>query len=785
MKVPFFLRNSEHRSRWAFLSGIFALALVILIGGILYAVRAPETGSDSDSGSSVPTYYYVSDNIKDNGDFPSTFVAFYWKDATGSKTITYNGRQCNDGGYNDSGSSYVYVTIFGLDGTTGSYDGGNALVDRTQVNACHNNDSRNFTINLNNTDYDPLTHLKGVVVRVEMSPPGSTGGRAFFTLDTNSNNTDGTPAVFGALGNRAIGISRDFNANQSGFYDSTFNFGNICSTTATTGTIVFRDVDDGNKYQRKTMTFRVRPVGGSWLSNTDSSFIYSSRNDIRRNSSSSTTFEITSGSGGKSSINFRMAPGVRYEMEVRNISEMNDMAVFVPTNELYGKATCITPTGGTNELSPYVNVDSGVVTPGGTANFDYSIANSGDAATATWSVRNITIASGTAIPADFSSMHFDWTCADYVRPGVTCSSNPLTGTVNFGADTTTPVGSEPVTLAANLPPGTSICRVLSVAPYKNGTSQRRDSSVECVTIGKYPHLEARNGDVYAGGQFDSATCTVTQRPIVSSSQSASGGSLYTSYATYGVTSLGSVETFGSSGLSYNDSLVTSKSLIFSNNTGSGNNLGYFHNATGDNISIPSASTTCNLNNPFTTFGSKATSTTGGSNIDISGLSANTRLTASGTINLSASSPISAGKKIVIYANNNANIRITSNITYANQAYGSLNNIPQIIVLTDRSIVVDHAVTQLDGIYAAKKNFYTCDTVPRLNSCNTQLTVNGAVLAGEHAVPLRTYGADGANPSEMAEIFNLAPSMFLNQLPGAGSSNIYIKTLSEIEVPPRF
>lgn len=309
--------------------------------------------------------------------------------------------------------------------------------------------------------------------------------------------------------------------------------------------------------------------------------------------------------------------------------------------------------------------------------------------------------------------------------------------------------------------------------------------IRCISLGKYPHLEARNGDLYAGGQFAGGACTLVNKPIIASSLVSQGSVSYTSYATYGVTSLGLVDKFGSAGSSYNNALATTRSLIFSNNTGSGNNLGYFHNATGDNDSIPSATTTCNLNNPFTTFGSKATSAAGGSNIDISGLSANTRLTASGTINLSASSPIPAGKKIVIYANNNANIRITSNITYANQAYGSLNNIPQIIVLTDRSIVVDHTVTQLDGIYAAKKNFYTCDTVPRLNSCNTQLTVNGAVLAGEHTVPLRTYGAEGANPSEMAEIFNLAPSMFLNQLPGAGSSDIYIKTLSEIEVPPRF
>lgn len=320
--------------------------------------------------------------------------------------------------------------------------------------------------------------------------------------------------------------------------------------------------------------------------------------------------------------------------------------------------------------------------------------------------------------------------------------------------------------------------------------------IRCFRIGKYPHLEARNGDVFAGGRLASAspTCTFTPgtTPIISSSQRQPDGvgPYYTSYATYGVTSLGEALTFGSMGVSYEDigavPSTISDNLVFANTSTVD---GFFYNATGNNAT---PTTPHCLNDPFAIFGPRATTNVPGTSIDISspGFPDNANLTGAGTIDLYASAPIPPGKKIVIYAKS-ANIKISSNITYADQAYGSIDQIPQIVILTDRDLIVRQdavtggQVTQLDGIYAAKNNFFTCDVVPRLHLCEVPLQINGAVIAGEHVIPLRTAGADAANYAAMAETFNLRSDMLINQLPDAGSPSTFIQTLSETEVPPRF
>lgn len=313
--------------------------------------------------------------------------------------------------------------------------------------------------------------------------------------------------------------------------------------------------------------------------------------------------------------------------------------------------------------------------------------------------------------------------------------------------------------------------------------------IRCFHIGKYPHLEARNGDIFAGGQLASVDplCPIPYKPIVSSSQQSLSGTFYTSYATYGVTSLGASLTFGSMGQSYGSSTFAND-LVFANNTAS---EGYFLNATGNN-NAPTA-THC-LNDPYSIFGSRGTAgtTDASTNVDISSYTGDIHLTSTATVNLYASAPIQPGRKIVVYADNGASIKITSNILYADQAYGSVNDIPQVVVLTNKDLIVGQTstvdgqpITQIDGIYAAKDNFYTCDLVPRLHLCEAPLKVNGAVVVGKNTVPLRTAGADSANFGAMAETFNLRSDMFLNQLPEAGGANVYIKTLSETEVPPRF
>lgn len=419
-----------------------------------------------------------------------------------------------------------------------------------------------------------------------------------------------------------------------------------------------------------------------------------------------------------------------------------------------------------------------------------------------WVIRRIAIPPGGTLntaarnPANAT----DFSCGYYtsVGGGVTCDdTNPaFSGTRIFPAGTSTTVGTNNET--GGIAIGSRICYALTVNSFNQRSRPNFAEAVTCVTIAKSPQLEARNGDVFAGGQFASANnalCTVTDRPIIASSQRQISSTYYTSYATYGVTSLGSATTFGSMGLSYGSS-ASADNLVFANNPA---NQGYFYNTTGSGTGLP-ATGHC-LNDPFAIFGPRtATNNVGGTSIRLDTLgSSNINLTASGTVTLYTNAPIPAGTKIVIYAKN-ADIRIASNIQYADQdggpGYSDISRIPQIVILTDHNIVVQEnaqggalstggKVSQLDGIYAAKDNFYTCEVVPRLHTCEAVLTVNGAVVIGKNVIPLRTYGADSVDFSRKAEIFNLRLDMFVNQLPQVGSPDVFIKTLSETEVPPRF
>lgn len=441
--------------------------------------------------------------------------------------------------------------------------------------------------------------------------------------------------------------------------------------------------------------------------------------------------------------------------------------------------------GATYTLSPIVDVAPGAtISTGEQATFTMSVRNQSTlflSHDTDWTIRRIVIPPGATLNTASRNpvLATDFSCTYYtsVGGGVTCS-DVASDHRTFPAGTATQVGINTETGAAV---GSRICYALMVNSASETPRPNFAEVVTCVTVAKLPHLEARNGDVYAGGVLPSVspTCTLTASPILASSQVSMGGSIYSSYATYGVTSLGMAEKFGSASLSFDTISSPTKSLIFSNNEG-GNSLGYFRNTTGDNTSTPTTGT-C-LNDPFVVFGPRATAANASTTVDISTLTTNTVLTAPGTITLSASQPIT--RKIVVYARN-AHIKIVSNIAYADHPYASVNDIPQVVLLTNRSMVVAPGVAQLDGIYAAKDNFYSCDVVPRLHVCEARLTVNGAVIVGNHVVALRTNGADQAHPADMAEIFNLAPSMFLNQLPQNNGSDVYIKTLSETEVPPRF
>jgi hypothetical protein len=159
-------------------------------------------------------------------------------------------------------------------------------------------------------------------------------------------------------------------------------------------------------------------------------------------------------------------------------------------------------------------------------------------------------------------------------------------------------------------------------------------------------------------------------------------------------------------------------------------------------------------------------------------------TANGTLTLTASTPLPPGYKRIIYAPNAGYIKIASDIKYSDGPYASVDQLPQLIVLAENRIIVWDNVTHIDGLFAAKGDFQTCQYSPLLGSCDQHLDIQGAVIAGGRVVPFRTGGADSPNYADKAEQFRLRPDVILNQLPLPGATTT-IKTVDQREVPPRF
>jgi hypothetical protein len=126
--------------------------------------------------------------------------------------------------------------------------------------------------------------------------------------------------------------------------------------------------------------------------------------------------------------------------------------------------------------------------------------------------------------------------------------------------------------------------------------------------------------------------------------------------------------------------------------------------------------------------------------------------------------IPAGVQITIYVNHD--VTINGNIRYASFNPTDQTNVPYFALVVKGSITVTGNVRQLDGLYVAQPNgtanggtFATCD-----GTCNSQLVVNGAVIAQEVDL-LRNHGtlsggSDAAITGNPAEVFNFVPSMII-------------------------
>ena len=440
-----------------------------------------------------------------------------------------------------------------------------------------------------------------------------------------------------------------------------------------------------------------------------------------------------------------------------------------------GCVTVSTPPPTSYDLAPSVSVSSGVTTIGGSATYTYNVNKTSTVANTSQStdltVRQIVIAPGLELPAGMKQAHDNANCAAYtgMGSGIACSNVATLPARTFTANTTVSVGNNNVSLAS-FPPGTQICRVLSLDPKNhNAKPNSRDSVPSCTILSTSPYLAGVGGDIFAGGGVSMATCNDPGRFRGSSLQGVG------SFGEYGTLSVGAIENIYSSG-----TLVSPNKnhLMFANSSlpGGSTAIGGFY--TNQHCIENYVSSYQSLRDAIGT-----TSWTGGSLA-----SANVFNIISGPLTIGANT-LPLNKKVIIYAPGQT-VTINGNISYANGA-NSFAQVPSLTVIAQR-INVTANVTSISGVFYANGIFHTCieagdnpnnnkDAIKLGGTCSNQLRVNGSVIATTVVTPRTNGGVSGSSPAEM---FVYRPEAFLTMFE-QNSTPTGITTDLTQELPPRY
>lgn len=333
--------------------------------------------------------------------------------------------------------------------------------------------------------------------------------------------------------------------------------------------------------------------------------------------------------------------------------------------------------------------------------------------------------------------------------------------------------------------GKKLCRSTTATPGAN-TGGSVSSEAVCTIIAKRPKVHVLGGDLFVGrGSSTNPSRISNISTIVTPSGS---GVFYGSWAEYAVIPTGTVRGMASGsgygGGGASSALCSNSLLTFSNGDSDGCNSGsvgqYKPNNIADNIAarfpVTGATPVLSTTEP----------------VDIASLSTDTIYTsAAGTISLTSSQKMPAGKWVVIHADK-ATVNITQNIEYSSAAFTSENDIPQLVIIAN-NIVISDAVTNVDAWLiavgsGADGRLVTCDSAvtepAQLTAvvCNKKLTVNGPVSVN-HLYLYRTYGALGGTVSQAAEQFNLRADAYL--WASSLDTTAYAKSVRTIELPPRY
>lgn len=409
-----------------------------------------------------------------------------------------------------------------------------------------------------------------------------------------------------------------------------------------------------------------------------------------------------------------------------------------------------------------------------------------------WRITQLRYAPGATIANRSGGVNSALPC-NYFGGNNSCSTLASgTATGGYGRNASVPydtqgsLGDEPV--------GTRLCFAMSVQRNSSSSTAWRHSALRCLTVGKKPKVQVYGGDLIVGRGYAADGSKIIAD--VTTSVSAKSGTYYGSWSEYGIILSGTVSGMASgsgyAGGATTSGLCTSLSLLTLANASSAAaptcNAGQIGNYV---LATPSPKDSVAAR--FAVTGSSLTG-----NVDVRSLTSRTVYSGRGTINLSSSVDIPAGKWVVINAPN-ANVRITGDIRYTNASLTRTSQIPQLVIIA-RNIVIDDSVQQVDAWLLATGQdtsptarggiLNTCDasisepTGLTSNVCDRQLTINGPVMAN-HLYLYRTAGSGvGDDSGTPAEIFNLRPDAYMWASNYAGLES-KARTVYEAELPPRF
>lgn len=417
------------------------------------------------------------------------------------------------------------------------------------------------------------------------------------------------------------------------------------------------------------------------------------------------------------------------------------------------------------ELTPTVTASSSSAQQGDSVTFTYQVYNSGPTvsqSTTCTPVGNQRASGYTPLPQQDSDRTSD---SDYSAPSTSC---PTT----FASNNTSMVATETITVG-DVDPGTRICRSLVINP-RDENGGYRASAESCIVIAKTPYVHMMGNDVWAGGGFAAINpaCNASSK-IQTVAHTLGDGTVAGSASEYAAFALGKITNFGSSNKALiNPASVAGKALTFANLDVA--NLGSY-----------GAPQHC-----ITDYVTKYDKTVndGGvpSAIDVGAMGDGTQLNISGPRSFSGDVPVGSRQIYLV----EGDIAITGDIKYPSN-YNGIGEIPSLVIIATGNITVNRDVTQMDGLFIARGQFFTCDvslgtTLTVSGPCEKQLTINGAAIAGRMQL-LRTYGASGADNTERkqaGEVFKFNSEMYLRSALTGNNPNL-LQTVQQIDLPPRY